>query len=118
FLTEVLAWLVPVGLDRRDRQLLVPAGAEAFGRAGGDQGAEALTQTAFSRHGTPLSQAPGTPWRPRRWNRTRRWAAPTTALPRAARFGARRSRTHDDRSGHAPRRRPGRRAWCDRRTWS
>src|SRR5262249_47928424 len=70
-LAEVLARLVPIGPDRRDRQLLVSAGAEALGRAGGDQGAEPLTQTAFSRHGIPLSRAPGTPWHPGRWSRTR-----------------------------------------------
>src|SRR5262249_15920186 len=42
-----LGWRVRVGRDRRAGQPLVPAGAEAFGRAGGDQGAESLTQTAF-----------------------------------------------------------------------
>src|SRR5262249_35837475 len=68
---EVPRWLGPGGPDRRAGRLVVPAGAEAFRRAGGDQGAESLTQTAFSRHDTPLSQAPGTPWRPGRWNRTR-----------------------------------------------
>jgi hypothetical protein len=70
-LAEVLARLVPVGPDGRNWKFLVATGTEAFGRAGWDQGAEPLTQTAFSRHGTPLSPVPGTPWHPGRWNRTR-----------------------------------------------
>src|SRR5262249_26736645 len=68
-LTEVLAWLVPVGLDRRDRQPLVPARAEALGRARG--GRRAPSPAGFSGPHPPPSEAPGSAWGPGRWNRTR-----------------------------------------------
>ena len=71
---EVRARLEAVRPDHLDRQLLERVRASAVGvdlDAGGDECPEALTQSAASRHGSPLSPAPGTPSRHETSDRTR-----------------------------------------------
>ena len=72
-LVEVLARLIRVRPDRRDRDLLEPAARRLRCRPspGRDQRAESPTQPAGSRHGSPPWPARGTRWRPARSSRTR-----------------------------------------------
>ena len=73
-LVEVAARLETVRPDRLDGQLLEPVPTSAVGvdlDTGGDECPEALTQSAASRHGSPLSPASGTPSHHETSDRTR-----------------------------------------------
>jgi hypothetical protein len=70
-LVEVVPRLEAVGADRRRGERLETPRLRLERRPRGDECAESLTQTAASRHRSPLSPAPGTPSRRETSGRTR-----------------------------------------------
>ena len=68
---EVIAGLIPVGPDRRHGELVEAARVGSRLASGRDERSQTLTQSAASRHCSPLSPGLGTPAHPETSNRRR-----------------------------------------------